>query len=89
MSDAMHEWKLQDAKNRFSELVRRAKDEGPQSVTLHGRRAAVVLSAETYDRLTQPLASFTEFLLSGPAWPDDLVATINDRPRDTGRPLDL
>jgi prevent-host-death family protein len=85
----MRQWQLQDAKNRFSELVRRANDEGPQTVTVHGRRAAVLLSAAAYDRLTQPTTSFTDFLLSGSAWPDDLVATINDRPRDAGRNADL
>jgi prevent-host-death family protein len=85
----MHEWQLQDAKNRLSELVRLASEEGPQTVTVHGKRAAVLLSAATYDRLTQATASFTDFLLSGPDWPDDLVHTINDRSRDTGRTVDL
>jgi prevent-host-death family protein len=85
----MHEWQLQDAKNRLSELVRLANDEGPQTVTVHGKRAAVLLSAAAYDRLTRPTASFTDFLLSGPDWPDDLVDTINDRSRDTGRTEDL
>jgi prevent-host-death family protein len=85
----MHEWQLQDAKNRLSELVRLASEEGPQTVTVHGKRAAVLLSAAAYDRLTQATASFTDFLLSGPDWPDDLVHTINDRSRDTGRTVDL
>jgi prevent-host-death family protein len=44
-------WTLQDAKARFSEVVRRARAEGPQRVTLHGRDAVVVLSAEDYARL--------------------------------------
>jgi prevent-host-death family protein len=44
----MHEWQLQDAKNRFSELIRRARDEGPQAVSVHGRPAAMVLSADAY-----------------------------------------
>ena len=85
----MHEWQLQDAKNRFSELVRRANDEGPQTVTVHGKRTAVLLSAAAYDRLTRPTPSFTDFLLSGPDWPDDLVETVNDCSRDTDRPVDL
>ena len=56
----MATWKLEDAKNRFSELVRRAASEGPQLVTRHGRDAAVVLGVEEYRRLTQPgdLAAF-------------------------------
>jgi prevent-host-death family protein len=37
-------WSLQDAKARFSELVRRARDEGPQRVTIHGRPAVVVIA---------------------------------------------
>lgn len=47
-------WKLQDAKARFSELVRAAQAEGPQRVTVHGRDAVVVLSAEEYARLAGP-----------------------------------
>lgn len=44
-------WKLQDAKARFSELVRTAQSEGPQRVTVHGRDAVVVLSAEDFAKL--------------------------------------
>ena len=44
-------WHLQDAKNNFSKVVQKARTEGPQTVTLRGERAAVVISAEEYDRL--------------------------------------
>jgi prevent-host-death family protein len=44
-------WKLQDAKVRFSELVRRAHSEGPQHVTVHGRDEVVVISADEFHRL--------------------------------------
>lgn len=44
-------WPLQDAKARFSELVRRVHSEGPQHVTVHGRREVVVISVEEYRRL--------------------------------------
>lgn len=47
-------WKLEDAKARFSELVRRANSEGPQTVTVRGREAVVVLSAEQYEKLRPP-----------------------------------
>lgn len=50
----LHSWKLQDAKARFSELVRTAQTEGPQRVTVHGRDAVVVLSAEDYAKLAGP-----------------------------------
>jgi prevent-host-death family protein len=46
------EWKLQDAKARFSELFRRALAEGPQRVTRQGGGEAVILSRAEYDRLT-------------------------------------
>ncbi len=44
-------WLLQDAKARFSELVRRVRSEGPQHVTVHGREQVVVVSVEDFRRL--------------------------------------
>lgn len=44
-------WLLQDAKARFSELVRKARSEGPQHVTVHGRDAVVIIAAEEFRRL--------------------------------------
>ncbi len=44
-------WRLQEAKARFSELVRRARNEGPQRVTVHGRDEVVVLAADEFRRL--------------------------------------
>src|SRR5258707_15126408 len=45
------QWRLQDAKARFSELVRRVHNEGPQRVTVHGRDEVVVISADEFRRL--------------------------------------
>jgi prevent-host-death family protein len=44
-------WPLQDAKARFSELVRKVRSEGPQHVTVHGRDEVVVIAAEEFRRL--------------------------------------
>jgi antitoxin Phd len=61
-------WKLEDAKARFSELVRRARSEGPQRVTVRGKDAVVVIAAEELDRLllepgaTLPFVAFLESL---------------------------
>ena len=44
-------WRLQDAKARFSEVVRLAHRDGPQVVTLHGRDAVVVVDAAEFNRL--------------------------------------
>ncbi|HEX7139646.1 MAG TPA: type II toxin-antitoxin system prevent-host-death family antitoxin [Vicinamibacterales bacterium] len=43
-------WALQDAKARFSEVVRNAKTEGPQWITVHGREEVVMVSVEAYGR---------------------------------------
>ncbi len=61
----MPAWQLQEAKARFSELMR-GTAVGPQTITVHGRRAAVVLSAEDYDRLKRAKPSLSEFLRTSP-----------------------
>lgn len=48
-------WRLQDAKARLSEVVRRAQQRGPQRVTLHGRDAVVVVRADEFDRMQRPV----------------------------------
>ena len=49
---AQNEWKLQDAKARFSEVFRMARARGPQRITKHGKEAVVVVPAEEYERLS-------------------------------------
>ncbi len=46
-------WKLEEAKARFSEVVRLAREVGPQRVTVYGQDAVVILSTEEYARLLQ------------------------------------
>lgn len=45
-------WPLQDAKASFSEVVRRAREQGPQHVTMHGKESVVIVSAEEFAKLT-------------------------------------
>ncbi|MFM2121298.1 MAG: hypothetical protein RL722_2766 [Pseudomonadota bacterium] len=49
--EALTPWPLQDAKARFSEVVRLASQVGPQRVTVHGRPAVVIVDAAEFDRL--------------------------------------
>ena len=85
----MTAWKLEDAKNRFSEVVRRAASEGPQFVTKHGREAAVVMGVEEYRRLTQPV-DLVDFLSESPlAVALEAGELVLDRPREVGRELVL
>ncbi len=78
-------WQLQDAKARFSELVKRAREQGPQHVTIRGEPAVVVISEDEFAGLTKSRGSIVDHILGGSPWPDDLVEIINDRVSDTGR----
>jgi prevent-host-death family protein len=55
-------WQLQEAKAKFSELVQKAIDEGPQTVTRHGKDAVVVLSAEQFELMKKRQISLKELL---------------------------
>jgi prevent-host-death family protein len=59
-------WSLQDAKNRFSELVERARKEGPQEVTRHGQDAVVVVSAEEWRAIRGQSPTLADFFPSSP-----------------------
>lgn len=79
-------WKLEDAKARFSELVRLARSEGPQKVSVRGKDAVVVISVEELERLAPsraptPFVAFMEGLHLGGL---DLT-----READSGRDVDL
>jgi antitoxin Phd len=73
-------WQLRTARQHFSELVERAKTEGPQVVAKH-RKDAVVFSVEEYRQLTSGEPSRVEFIRSAP----DLDLLDLDRAVDRGR----
>jgi len=82
-------WQLQEAKQRFSELVRRAEREGPQVVTRHGEEVVVVVPAEEYRRMSErdgeKEMDFKEFLMSAP----DLSVLDLERPREMPRDVEF
>ncbi len=76
----MREWQLQEAKQRFSELIRAVENDGPQSVTRHGKEVAVVVDTSTYQRLQwEPSDDFKRFLTEGPSF-DDLEFERDETP---------
>lgn len=75
-------WQVQEAKQRFSELLRAVKD-GPQVVTRHGEEIAVVIDIEEYHRLKGDVEDFKDFLRSGPDFEDLELARSRDMPRET------
>jgi antitoxin Phd len=62
----MSSWQLQDAKARLSEVLKKAVQEGPQHITLHGEPTAVVLSEADYRRLKKPPRRFIDFIRGSP-----------------------
>src|SRR5215468_5029998 len=81
-------WQLQAAKAQFSEVVRRARSEGPQWVTKQDREAVVIVQAEEFERLSrarQP-ESLVEFFRKSPLAELDLRF---DRRSDYGRDIEL
>ena len=82
----MHTWQLQEAKARFSELIRRASMEGPQAITVRGSDEAVVLSAEAYHKLLGDRPSFLEFINRSPIKGMELHLR---RDRSAARRIDL
>ena len=83
----MTRWQLQDAKNRLSELVRKAADEGPQMITLRGDDAVVVVAADEYTRLTRKSdGTLVDFFRKSPLSGVELDLS---RSRDTGRRVKL
>ena len=79
-------WQLQEAKNRLSELVRKAREDGPQVITVHGTDAVVVVTAEQFRKLSPRKGTLLEFFRHSP-----LVGVEFDitRSRDTGRRVSL
>lgn len=68
----MRHWPLQDAKARFSEVVKRAGREGPQRITVRGEPAAVVISEADYAHLAGKKESLSAFLAASPLADVDL-----------------
>lgn len=76
-------WSLQDAKARFSELVRRAQTEGPQTVTVRGKpavRIVPVITAPANDRALSGESAYDALmrLWKGPAFEFDLPEREKD-----------
>jgi len=73
----MQTWQMQEAKARMSEVVKRAQDQ-PQEITLHGKSVAVVISRETFDRLSQLQGSLVDFMRRSPLYEADDIAFERD-----------
>jgi prevent-host-death family protein len=77
-------WQLQDAKARFSEFIDKALNEGPQTVTRHGKPVAVLVSLDTWQRLESEGPTLKAWLRAAPLEGVDL-----SRSRSRARRKDL
>jgi prevent-host-death family protein len=79
-------WQVQEAKQRFSEVLRAAESGEPQIVTRHGEEVAVVIDIAEYRRLRGESMTFMEYLRAEPSVDEDFEI---ERARDLPRSVDL
>ncbi len=78
-----HRWTVTEAKARFSEIIERAKSEGPQTLTRQGRTVAVVVGAEEWRRKTKRVSNLAEFFAASPLRGSGLkVRRLKERSRN-------
>jgi antitoxin Phd len=77
-------WQLQEAKNKLSEVVEQASKNGPQEITRHGKKTAVILSIRDYRRLKRRKGTLADFFRQSPLSGLDL-----SRRRDKSREVAL
>jgi antitoxin Phd len=78
-------WQVQQAKARLSEIIARARSEGPQTIARRGTEQAIVLSIEDYRALVCNKPDFKAYLLGGPKVDEFTI----ERDPDTGRIVEL
>lgn len=79
-------WQVQEAKQRFSEVLRAAATGEPQVVTRHGEEIAVVVDIALYQRLRGLDVTFMDYLRAEPL-SDDVLDV--ERDRDHAREIEL
>lgn len=77
-------WQLQDAKNKFSEVVEKAISVGPQEITRRGKKTVVLISIKDYLRLKKKKNSIVDFFKNSP-----LSEISLERTQDYPRSIDL
>lgn len=75
-------WTVAKAKAKFSEVIDRATTEGPQTVTRNGRKAAIIVAPEEWERKTKPSGNLAEFFMNSPLRGSGLkIRRFKDKPR--------
>jgi prevent-host-death family protein len=75
-------WTVAEAKAKFSEIIKRAASDGPQTITRNGRTTAIVVGADEWQRKTKRVGNLAEFFAESPLRESGLkIRRIKDRPR--------
>jgi prevent-host-death family protein len=78
-------WTVAQAKAKLSEVIENALAHGPQTITRNGRRTAVVVDAEEWERRTKRSGSLADFFKASPLRGSDLkTRRLKDRLRPSG-----
>lgn len=78
-------WTVAEAKAKFSELMERARSQGPQTITRNGRKAAVVVSADEWQRKSERTGNLAEFFATSPLRGSSVrIKRLKGGLRDTG-----
>lgn len=78
-------WTVAEAKAKFSEVIERAESEGPQTITRNGKKAAVLVAADEWQRKTKRRGNLAEFFASSPLRGSKLkVKRLRGRVHKTG-----
>jgi len=79
---AADSWTIAEAKAKFSEVVEKARSEGPQTITRHGHDAVVVVAAEEWERKSKRSGNLAEFFAASPLRGSGIkVSRRKERPR--------
>jgi len=70
-----HNWTVAEAKAKLSEVIERAETEGPQTITRNGRKTAVIVNVEEWERKTKRQGSLAEFFAASPLRGSKLKST--------------
>jgi prevent-host-death family protein len=82
----MDNWTVAEAKAKLSEVLERARSQGPQTITKNGKKAVVVVAAEEWERKTQRVGNLAEFFAASPLRGSGLKQR---RRKDLPRRIDL
>ncbi len=75
-------WTVAEAKAKFSEVIDKATQEGPQTITRNGRKAVVIVAAEEWERKTTRKGNLAEFFAASPLLGSELrIKRLKGKPR--------